>query len=340
MKIDEILIRLTQDKARGGGVSVSWPRREAERLFIGKPAGEALALTPRLFSLCAHAQTLAARLALACAAGKAAQASSQELQSLAQEAARETLRKLLTDWALAFDGKAAEPAALAAWRAAGSLSALKALAEQHVFGQACDDWLQRSEAGWLDWAAEGRMPAARWLAALTGPERGCALLPPLSAGQLANRLADWIRPGGPVWQGQPRETGALAREHRQLSRTLAAGQLARARLLARLIQLARGLNGELCLQAAAAPLPDGALALVDTARGPLTHLAALDNEGCVTRYRVIPPTAWHSHPEGLLRETLCSRLDDGEAEWRRQAALIDPCVAWRLAVENKECAHA
>lgn len=52
------------------------------------------------------------------------------------------------------------------------------------------------------------------------------------------------------------------------------------------------------------------------------------------------PTAWHSHPEGLLRETLCSRLDDGEAEWRRQAALIDPCVAWRLAVENKECAHA
>jgi Ni,Fe-hydrogenase III large subunit len=44
------------------------------------------------------------------------------------------------------------------------------------------------------------------------------------------------------------------------------------------------------LQASAASLPDGALALVETARGPLLHLAALDAAGRISRYRVVPPT--------------------------------------------------
>jgi hypothetical protein len=335
MKADLIHIHLSQNKDRAAAVSVSWPRREAERLFIGQPACQAVAMTPLLFSLCAQAQTLAARLVLQQAAGVQATASMAERQLLTQEAGRETLRKLLLDWSQVFDGGPAATHWTAQWRSAQTLPALRALAEDFVYGEDCAHWLQRGETGWQDWLKQGASAPARWLGMLDQAQPGCVLLPPLTAGMLAANLADWLRPGGPVWQGQACEVGALAREATSLPGMLARHLRPRARLLARLLQLARWLSAESLLQAGAASLPDGALALVETARGPLLHLAALDENGSISRYRVLPPTLWHTHPEGLLRVSLGVTAAASDAEWQRQISLIDPCVAYSVSKETE-----
>lgn len=334
MTADQIRIHLSQNKDRAAALSVSWPRREAERLFIGQPARQALAMTPLLFSLCAQAQTLAADMALRQAAGQTAEASVAQRTALTLEAVRETLRKLLLDWSQAFDGSVAAAHWMAQWRAAPDLPALRTLAEALVYGEDCSQWLQAGEQGWQAWLEQGATAPARWLRMLDQPQPGCTLLPPLVAGMLADNLADWLRPGGPVWQGQACEVGALAREAGQLRGMLQHGLRARARLLARLLQLARWLNGSQ-LQASATSLPDGALALVETARGPLVHLAALDENGNISRYRVLPPTLWHAHPEGLLRVSLGFLADATAAEWQQQISLIDPCVACSISKENE-----
>jgi len=330
MKPDQIRILLRQDKDSGGTASVSWPRLEAERLFIGQSAEQAEHTAPMLFSLCAQAQTLATRLVLRQAAGQTATASLREQEIITFEAARETLRKLLLDWAQVFDGHAAASHWLTQWRLAQDLPALRALAADYVYREDCDQWLQRGEAGWLEWLATADSAPARWLHGMQRPLPGCALLPALDATRLAGNLADWLRPGGPVWQGQACEVGALASEAAQLPALLADNLRPRARLLARLLKLARWLSGDTRLQASAASLPDGALALVETARGPLLHLAALDGNARISRYRVLPPTLWHAHPEGVIRVSLSALAAESAAEWQRQISLIDPCVAYRI----------
>ncbi|BBF85953.1 hydrogenase maturation factor HoxV [Aquitalea magnusonii] len=335
MTADQIRIHLSQDKDGATAPRVSWPRREAERLFIGQPAAQAIAMTPLLFSLCAQAQSLAARLVLQQAAGQQATASDEQRATLTLEATRETLRKLLLDWSQAFDGTAAAAEWTAQWRAAQDLPSLRSLAEAFVYGEDCQHWLQRGEDGWLAWLMQGDTAPARWLRMLEQPLPGCTLLPPFGAGMLAAHLADWLRPGGPVWQGQAREVSALAREAAHLPGLLEKNLRPRARLLARLLQLARWLSGTQQLQASAACLPDGALALVDTARGPLLHLAALDENGRISRYRVVPPTLWHAHPEGVLRVSLGFLAAASDAEWQRQISLIDPCVAYSVSKETE-----
>lgn len=325
MTPDTLLITRLPD----AGVRVRWPRRAPEQLFAGQAPVAALRLVPLLFTLCAAAQTLAAELALAAAAGRDARAGHEALQALGRESARETLRQLLLDCATAFDGVPADGHWLGRWREARDRDALAALACDYVFGEPLDAWLARGEAGWLDWIDQAPTAPAGWLARLTGRQAGCPLLPPIDAAGLARAAGDWLAAEGPAWQGEAREVGALRLEADRLPALLAAGLLPRARLLARLVRLARTLGGEALPAAGVARLGDGALALVDTARGPLIHLAELETGGAIRAYRVIPPTAWHSHPQGLIRRVLESSADD-EAEWRRQLALIDPCVGFDI----------
>jgi hypothetical protein len=337
MKPDVIRITAADD----GVVQVSWPRQAPETLFVGQTPYEALRLTPLLFTLCSGAQQLAARLALACAAGRGEGADDDDCRDLTREAARETLRKLLLDCAIEFDGAPADGPWLQRWRLAQGIEALAALAEDYVFAEPADAWLARGEAGWLTWIAARTSAPARWLAGLTDRQAGVALLPELDAAQLVRERDSWLAPEGPSWQGLPCEVGALRHEAQHLPQLLATGRLAAARLLARLMQLARWLGGTGQLKADVAPCGDGAaLALVDTARGPLVHIAALDRHGRIRSYRVVPPTAWHSHPRGLIRVTLESRPQASETEWRRQLALIDPCVAFDLQRGGGEENHA
>jgi len=311
-------------------IRTHWPRIAAERLFSGQWPTAVLSMVPRLFSLCRGAQTLAARMALQQARGEDGGASPAELQVLVLEAARETLRKVLQDWSLVFDGEPADPYLMAQWRRAQTLEQCADLAREAVFGLSCADWLGLGEAAWLDWIRAGDLPPACWLSSLSLVQDGCAFLPELDASMLAAGLTHCLQKDGPVWQDLPREVGALAREQHSLPTLLARQHRAQARLLARLVQLARWLCGEDWPRASVASAAEGTLALVDTARGPLLHLLALNGNGSVKHYQVIPPTAWHVRQGGLIDTVLSSMSNASKQAQYRQLALIDPCVAFEL----------
>jgi hypothetical protein len=318
---------------RQGEMQVDWPRQPAELLFVGQEPEAVLLMVPRLFSLCTGAQTLAARLALQQARGDLAVLAAGERQALALEAVRETLRKVLLDWSLVFDAKPADSQWLARWRHARTLEACAALAREAVFGQESTGWLALGEAGWLDWIEQRHSAPARWLAGLARAQQGCVFLPQIDATCFVREYGPRLWEDGPLWQGQPCEVGALAREQQSLPLLLRRQHLAQARLLARLLQLARWLDGDDWPAASVACITGGALALVETARGPLLHVLELDDHQRVVRYRVIPPTLWHTQPHGLIQRVLMSLPVVTAQAMNQQVSLIDPCVAFEIDQE-------
>ncbi|WP_144372862.1 hypothetical protein [Vogesella urethralis] len=320
-----------------GQVSVHWPRLAAEQLFVGRTPAEAIALAPQLFSLCGHAQQLAATLALAAASGQPAVADTQALAAVRLEAIRETLRRWLLDWAPAC-GQTVDPAALAALGRAVTLRDYRQLAAFCIFGTDPSIWRQYGLAGWQQWAASGDSAAARVLQQLltAAPEAVPALQWLHSAANLAAN-PHWLAGHTPAWYGQAVETGALARYQPLLQPWLDAGHVSAARLLARWLALAAWL-GEAEAGSDSCTLAGSGLALVDTARGPLLHLATLGGDGRISHYRVLPPTLWHCHPQGCMAQAAANGT---AAQVRRRLLLIDPCVAFTLAgIEEEECHHA
>lgn len=89
--------------------------------------------------------------------------------------------------------------------------------------------------------------------------------------------------------------------------------------------------------------PDGlgagiGIGRADAARGLLVHrVEVIDNR--VTEYRILAPTEWNFHPNGVVAagiagDALAQVADD--AELMRRAALyvtaVDPCVGYALSV--------
>lgn len=84
-------------------------------------------------------------------------------------------------------------------------------------------------------------------------------------------------------------------------------------------------------------LPDGSgFAAVETPRGRLHHLVAVDAQGRVARCAVLAPTEWNFHPEGPLVHALTGLpVGTGAAAEERirwLVGLFDPCVACTLDV--------
>jgi len=146
----------------------------------------------------------------------------------------------------------------------------------------------------------------------------------------------------PLWLGRPAETGALARLWGDPTLSAWLGDLGRvsaARLLARLIELARLPDR---LLAGGAPLVrawsigDGiGVAGVETARGLLLHVARME-AGRVTDYRILAPTEWNFHPAGPLAEALLSMPAHADllGRARRVVASFDPCVACQIEIRH------
>lgn len=86
---------LTQGDAIAA-VDVSCERPDVAAALAGRPADEAVALVPLIYSLCGQAQGIAARAALAAARG--ASTAPHVDARVAAEAAREHAWKLLVDW--------------------------------------------------------------------------------------------------------------------------------------------------------------------------------------------------------------------------------------------------
>ena len=198
----------------------------------------------------------------------------------------------------------------------------------------------------------------------------CGLLPQIE-GEAGMKFADEIlhrisyEPGfdmAPVWQNEPKLTGAVVRQRRHpLIRAMAARSGVNSALLlaARLLDTA-----SLCClltgrasKHAVAPAPvfsfqagsrGGAVAMAQTARGLLIHAVGLRQgaQGTEPFHGVISPTEWQFAPEGPAARALISalrtlaktdrRFSDGELADQVRLALFpfDACVPLDVQVRT------
>lgn len=305
------------------------------RLLVGRSPQDALALLPVLFSLCAHAHVAAARLVM----GQGSDNDKDAMLVLAENA-REHLLRIMLGWKTGAQVSMPSPPVMAlvpdmvqAVDESGCeqvADRLEAYLETHVFGIAPADFLAGGFSGWL---AQARTPAAGYLREILS--RGWAglgavspaFLPELASEELATRMQDEAFCLAPDWLGAPCETGPLARQcdHPVMAgviREHGAGLLAR--LVARLVELARipaqmrDGDNPVCGQAGAG--------IVETARGRLIHRARVV-DGAITQYRILAPTEWNFHPQGVAVQAL-SGLEPDQAKAVVEA--IDPCVDFEL----------
>ena len=373
-------LRVRWDGRRVQAVEIGSTRAlGASRVLEGKTPREAAALVPMLFSLCGRAQGVAALRAREAAMGIAPDAGAARARewAVAAETVQENLWRLMLDWPEAL-GEAPATQAFAAWRRRLSAPA-DALAkaegwsepggpvaapqrELAAAGAELAQWLGAALLGadaqrWLDrpaleeWWDRGATPAARMLHRLFAGEglagRSAAPLmepaPDALGRVLARTLQERDYCARPDWDGEPRETGALARMAAlpAVAAALAGrGNCVALRVLARLaetaalaLRLAGGGGARLVDGKTLAP-GTGA-AWVETSRGLLAHVIKLEN-GHIARYRILAPTEWNFHPGGPFATGLAGTEADSEPAVARalrlQALALDPCVAWETEI--------
>lgn len=204
------------------------------------------------------------------------------------------------------------------------------------------DWLQQNDAlpahllNYLysrNWAASG--------------QNAMACLPQLDAEALNRQMQERVTFSRmPDWQGRCFETTLL---NRQLSQPLIADLSSRygnglmVRMLARLLEIALIPSQlkqlliqitELPAVSAMSAANDGlGLSQIQAARGLLIHRLEL-RQGRVYDYRLVAPTEWNFHPDGVVVQSLKHLQGESLTDLRRQAELlinaIDPCVQYAL----------
>jgi len=341
---------------------------DALRLLVNQQVPRAVALVPMLFSLCGQAQGTVAHLAAAAAEGNdpgiAEQASGK--RRIQVEALQEHLWRVLVDWSQWLD-EAPDMAALGelrrsvakalgtgdeAWQ--GFAAELEVFLGDKIWAMPSRQWLAMTTLPELErWAGGGKTGAARMIGRLLENEGvfGASEVPclpldvqSLLSGVAAEIDADPEYPRYPTWQGEPGETGALARmrHHPLLARLLREqGNTVAARFVARLLEMAQMAVGlehdEEDWLGALRLAPGVGMAWAETARGLLIHRVEVE-EGRVKDYRIVAPTEWNFHPQGaLVKGLLGLAATDGE-EARRKAQLLvqalDPCVACTVEVQH------
>jgi hypothetical protein len=357
----ELVVRLHWADSHVRDVAIVSTRPHvADRLLAGKPVDEAVAMVPRLFSICGRSQEVAAQLAVE-AARKTSSGASIAARTRATEAemAQEYLWRALIDWPQAV-GSEPDATALASVRRALAqdevpvAQTVRPVLEREILGVDAVEWLDSHVPAFEMWIARAPTAAAKLLADVQrdGPRHGAcriALLPSMAQAGVGAKLvagldADTDFERLPNFDGAPAETGALARTRDvPLVAALIAsyGCSILARFVARLAELARLASGRpspLPLVGSLSRGPGHGTGWVETARGLLVHDVEIA-DGRVRRYRIVAPTEWNFHPRGALVAGLAGTHAATETELRRRAhwfvQSLDPCVAYRV-----EIAHA
>ena len=326
-------------------------------LFAGKTPEEALALVSSLYSVCGVAQKAAALSALEAALGMETPEEVQRARGLAvwAETAREHILRIAMDWG---DGKpstslpsiVAMPGAIV--KALGGAFALggqcqlerEKIEDQIGFLQA---YLEKEILGsnWLNgvegWIAARETPMAERIDQIKargwgglGGQAEVDPLPSMEAGVLAERFADPDFVAQPDWRGRVCETTALTRTGVQ-GRGLQARMVALVTELAAIPQRLRDLLDGKGEGPTAERAEAWGIGQVEAARGRLVHGIQL-TEGNIGAYRILAPTEWNFHPEGVAAGSLRGMVYDDEPtlveKARQLICAIDPCVAFEIKV--------
>jgi hypothetical protein len=346
----ELALEVAWDGHAVRSVEVASTRPDvASRVLAGRSSDDVIAMVPRLFSICADSQGVAARLALDATHGRTIV--NDAASALRDEAIREYAFRALLDWPRAMN-EPEDPAALRMLRnaAATTPEGREAIA-RCVLGQPAAAWLSIGSMAAFDrWLERGESAAARLLATLRFGDGGFGQtdtpLLPLPDGANAARLAGALEADPafcrtPTWNQAPAETGALSRRAADpLVNEIRTrfGQSVLTRLVARLRDLAGLVAGSTRLRTGATALGNGrGLGWVENARGLLVHYASVAN-GRVAHYRILAPTEWNFHPRGALAGGLQGTRYASEADLRHRATLLvqslDPCVACRIELRD------
>lgn len=354
-----LTFRLRLQRGRVTEIKIASERPQAAGLLKGKTPEQAARLIPLLFSLCGGAQGVAAHAALQAAQGLAPEAEQQAYWAgtVRREASVEHLWHLMLDWPQIFGLERLEEEyarcrhkCLQAKTDSDHAAALETIMASGLLGMPSVGWLIQDQAAWAAWRENSSSLGAKLLRRLEGAgsagESCAAYLPHTMAEDWAS-LEQEIRSAAycsaPTWLGEPRETGALARQrgHALVAALLAAGRNIEARLTARLVELAHWACGE------AGPTQDwvdvaqcgqnAGLARVETARGVLVHRALVEN-GMVGEYAIVAPTEWNFHPHGAFAREARRIAEPDDASALRQAQWLalslDPCVAYEVVLES------
>lgn len=335
-------VRVAVDDGAGRAprLDVSLERPEVGALLAGRMPQDAVRLMPLLFSVCGMAQAHAAGAALAAARGMTV---APAPAAMWREAALEHARRLCIDWpaALGLPADAVQVRRLAAGiDGADTQPDALEVAETALFGCRAVHLLdgaplEGSCGQLLETLAGVEGPGG------TGAHWPCGWLVPQDALDFAQAVLDGADPARPV---RGAETGPVARwfAHAAVQDNLVcASSRTATRLVARCLELAALLIQIKCedtvpgrmpprtVTHAVTPSPGTGVAVVETARGLLTHAVRLEG-GRVARFAVIAPTSWNFHPAGPLARSTGWQALGHEARVRaieREALSLDPCVA-------------
>jgi hypothetical protein len=313
-----VRIRLSCSDEAVTAVTVSSERPDVARVLVGKPADTAVSLVPLIFAVCGRAQGRAATLALAAARG--VETSPLLDAAIETEVLREHVWRLLLDLPPLLGLQPQRELFALANRALN-------LGDRSALAQSLTDPFWNQLLSLLDTQAEPELPAGHVE----------LLLPVMSAAQsltLWSELnTDMSR--APRWQDDAAETGAYARWHGQ---NPAGAKPFAARWHARCAEVWSWAADDSKVGAggtasAAQVAPGVGRALVETARGLLMHEISLNGEA-VADYRIVAPTEWNFHPQGILTEWLLGRAAGDRVALTgfvaHAVAALDPCVRWEL----------
>ena len=333
-------------------------------LTRGLPAARLPANLGNLFSLCGHAHTVCADLAVNAALGRPEPASAGARAWLARQTLREHLRRIWLDWPRHLGPAEASATVLDA--AARELAGCPALAAKPGDTQA---WLQAQAIGMplAEWLAAWQQDPAAWLQAWCERTdslparllRACRDAAPASAPTvpalrvharpeaMRDWLASWSQAGAaatrqPLWQGQCAQTGVWTRLNDTQAPRLDSAWLRLGARLAEVLRRASPAAGPVPAASAWLDLgalsvaPGEAVAWVEMARGLLIHHVCLEGSGDAATVRachVIAPTEWNFHPAGAVAQAL-QALPPAQAgapsrELNTLMAAYDPCVPFK-----------
>lgn len=340
----------------------------AARLLRGTSAAATPAKLGALYALCGNAHSLTAQLAIDAALGVREQPTWKESIALKAETMREHARRIWLDWPRLFGAASPDAKAMSALRACPLFQessmpdapTMRSWVEREFLGESLPAWLQcwRADAHCcLDcWTEQGETFPATLLRGIAEDaqqweDRAIPLLPharPEAMRRIAQAIdADETFEMMPSWQGSQCSTGSwtrLASADSSAARDVRGAWLRLGARVAELAALGSDMQPPLALGALRTSAGE-AIAWCEMARGLLLHRVRIEQEGqeaTIADYRIVAPTEWNFHPQGVVAASLArmpaARTDAQRAQASRRigvlAAAFDPCVNYQIGFEH------